>query len=133
MRKSNKKFFTILFLILLVLIGGQVIPRLTLMASSSPPTSLTTEEKGFFQAAMATAHDLTGNPIESAVQTGLQVKSLRQTSKATGCSMVGASTYSGHYKAIIHAYTWFGIPYAEINVDCDGATIRRSPLLLFVK
>lgn len=128
---KSKVVLAILFVILLILFGGQLIPRLII--SSYVPISLTADSREFVQAALIAAQDLTGNPLESAMQAGLQVRSLQKTSDATGCGMIRNSTYQGHYTAVIRAYTWFGIPYAEINVDCDGATIHRFPQLFFKK
>lgn len=124
---NNRTILTFLIVILLILVGGQLIPRLILVNSPAPASLMTADSQEFSRAAMAAARDLTGNPLESAMQTGLQVTSLQKISGAAGCGMVGGTSYSGRYTAVIRAYTWFGIPYAEIDVDCNGATIHRFP------
>jgi len=127
MRNSNKVILTILIVVLLILVGGQLIPRVIMSISPAPARLTTADSREFAQSAITAARDLTGNPLESAMQMGLQVTTLQKINDATGCGMVGGISYSGRYTAVIRAYTWFGIPYAEIDVDCNGATIHRFP------
>lgn len=115
-----------------MLFGGQVMPRVFLTVSPAPTGLITTDSREFTQAALAAAHDLTNNPLEVAMQTEYRLQTLQKTTDATGCGMVRVANYAGHYTAVIRAYTWFGIPYADINVNCDSATVQRLPWLLFI-
>jgi hypothetical protein len=128
----RKVVLTVLVVILFMLFGGQVIPRVLLTVSPAPTGLITSDSREFAQAALVTAHDLTDNSLEVAMQTGYRLQTLQKTSNATGCGMVRVTNYAGHYTAVIRAYTWFGIPYADITINCDGAAVQRLPWLFFI-
>jgi hypothetical protein len=113
-------------LIIATLILGQVVPRLLI---SDGMENLTGGAQEFAKVALITTRHLTDNPVETAMQTGLRIVTLRvladESSGVSDC-VIGETPYAGRYEALIRAYTWFGVPYAEILVECSGAA-RRLP------
>lgn len=117
MRGKFALFAVVLFVLLCT---GIAIPRLADRGNPYQAVAGTDAERAFAYAALTTADQILDNPLEQLIVTRLLVSELRKSTD-TDCEASEAATDNGNYEATVQAFTLFGIPYAQIEVNCVGA------------
>lgn len=117
MKKILRGFLLVLFILFL----GEIVPRFVIATQASEKAGKNGQI--FTEYSITEAKNLTGS-LENAIITGRKIEDITVNPGDTMC-MDYPIVLKGEYEAKIKLYTLFGIPYGEVDVNCQGSSIKR--------
>jgi hypothetical protein len=120
-----KKILKGLFFVVILLILGEVVPRMALSYGQE-----NSERNGKIFALYSTekAQQMVAYELDKKIITGMRMTKYVEKPGKPGdpICMDYPIVLRGEYQAEITFYTVFGVPYAKVSVNCQGASIKRN-------